>query len=876
MSKNSNKLDKFFRSAESVKPKKTKKIKITQVVDSKQNERIPFLQQEILRHQDLYYNKIPEINDFEFDLLINRLQKLAPDNHVLKLVGKDSSKKIEKYFNILKYRFITSLTQQEIQNRLDSMKLNIGLRTTSIKSRLSSIDGHFRTLFDSQINSRTLLEVSFRDLSPIPELSDVVHSNQIMYKDLEKLRIWAYSLKEFPLGSTQIDKQGTVYTLVANMDEELRIKWFRTRNFGAESKILTQQYTDGPLIIDPISANKIQFNSRIDPNNIENQYWAKSKDLRTKAISVVTYIVTMMKCTNSLNQIKTWLNRKGIYDNYVKVIDGLNGIYTYDPHLANKLASILLDDYVLTNNHGIYTNLNDHWTTLSKSDFRARYPPKNNDVFKYRNDINSRDQGNKEIETDLEIGAYGVYLNPTLTEKQYLITGNYYPSMFLHIMDAYIHSNLPGTKERNSIFMSENRLKGLFNPSSATMPTSQEMLCIENILKKGVSAHDSYQNFMNLIEGKIIGDGLYEEGDYYSGQIYCMYTKPNIYGSVFYGGTSNFIDMNEADLKWDYVSDIGAQKFLGFIKKDLNVDFPQLGLDHNVMIGESVPELKSILSLQFYKDSFNNIHRIIPGQINTMDEIEIAPRNLMLKNQYVIPISTTESFNVDYLWYFTVLQRFSGPFEDGGRNILMGYQGRQDLEYAIDKVRKIGMVQDKGAPYISLITLASTYRNFKTALQNTDLGTVVIKTTHFNDLEYLLNNPDTYGMSLFEIISEIAFKFYTGSYFPSLTIELQILFMNVIGNSAQSIVESFGIYINSGEVKIGNNQFGKDMTQWWTNFLNSNLKIIGSQQNPWFDIQKSICVNRIELIRKFYRKLDENYTPIWVTEDLHDYWKFII
>ncbi len=220
-----------------------------------------------------------------------------------------NSNKIEKYFNILNNRFITSLTDQEIQNRLDSMNLNIGLRTSSINPRLSSIDGHFRTLFDSQINPQTLLEVSFRDLSSIPELSDVVHSNQIMFKDLEKLRIWAYSLKEFPLGSTQIDKQGTEYTLVANMDEELRIKWFRTRNFGAESKILTQQYTDGPSIIDPISANKIQFNSRIDPNNIENQYWTKSNDLRTKAICVVTYTMTMMKCTNNLNQIKTWLNR---------------------------------------------------------------------------------------------------------------------------------------------------------------------------------------------------------------------------------------------------------------------------------------------------------------------------------------------------------------------------------------------------------------------------------------------------------------------------------------------------------------------------------------------------------------------------------------
>ncbi len=100
MSKNSNNLDKFFRSENSVKPKKPKKI-ITQVAEKKQNERISFLQSEILRHQDLYYNKSPEISDSEFDLLINQLQKLSPDNPVLNLVGKDSSKMYDKIEHII-------------------------------------------------------------------------------------------------------------------------------------------------------------------------------------------------------------------------------------------------------------------------------------------------------------------------------------------------------------------------------------------------------------------------------------------------------------------------------------------------------------------------------------------------------------------------------------------------------------------------------------------------------------------------------------------------------------------------------------------------------------------------------------------------------
>ena len=100
MSKNSNGLDQYFRSKRSVAPKKIMKNTI-KVTDSPQNERILFLEKEILRHQDLYYNKTPEISDSEFDLLVNRLRKLSPKNPVLKLVGKDSSKLYDKVEHII-------------------------------------------------------------------------------------------------------------------------------------------------------------------------------------------------------------------------------------------------------------------------------------------------------------------------------------------------------------------------------------------------------------------------------------------------------------------------------------------------------------------------------------------------------------------------------------------------------------------------------------------------------------------------------------------------------------------------------------------------------------------------------------------------------
>ena len=50
-------------------------------------QRVQFLEREIRRHRDLYYNRKPEISDAEFDVLVKELEELAPESPILAEVG---------------------------------------------------------------------------------------------------------------------------------------------------------------------------------------------------------------------------------------------------------------------------------------------------------------------------------------------------------------------------------------------------------------------------------------------------------------------------------------------------------------------------------------------------------------------------------------------------------------------------------------------------------------------------------------------------------------------------------------------------------------------------------------------------------------------
>lgn len=64
-------------------------------------ERIKELVREVKYHQDLYYNKQPEISDEDFDLLWDELKRLDPNNEVFKTVGADTGDGFEKAEHII-------------------------------------------------------------------------------------------------------------------------------------------------------------------------------------------------------------------------------------------------------------------------------------------------------------------------------------------------------------------------------------------------------------------------------------------------------------------------------------------------------------------------------------------------------------------------------------------------------------------------------------------------------------------------------------------------------------------------------------------------------------------------------------------------------
>jgi len=73
-----------------------------QEADVKKNEDVKGLEAEIRRHQALYDAGQPEISDFAFDQMVERLRELAPKSAVLNEIGtKPSGKKIKHYVPML-------------------------------------------------------------------------------------------------------------------------------------------------------------------------------------------------------------------------------------------------------------------------------------------------------------------------------------------------------------------------------------------------------------------------------------------------------------------------------------------------------------------------------------------------------------------------------------------------------------------------------------------------------------------------------------------------------------------------------------------------------------------------------------------------------
>ncbi len=104
----------------------------------------------------MYYNKTPEINDSEFDLLVNKLQKIAPNSPILHLLGQDSSKMYDKIKHIIPMNsqskaneiseFLTwtrkhPYSQYLVQYKLDGISIELQYINGRLKHGISRGDG---------------------------------------------------------------------------------------------------------------------------------------------------------------------------------------------------------------------------------------------------------------------------------------------------------------------------------------------------------------------------------------------------------------------------------------------------------------------------------------------------------------------------------------------------------------------------------------------------------------------------------------------------------------------------------------------------------------------------------------------------------------
>ncbi|KKM60761.1 hypothetical protein LCGC14_1538630 [marine sediment metagenome] len=74
-------------------------------------ERIQFLESEIYRHRDLYYNGHPEISDAKYDSLEDELKELDPNNPILFRIGVDRSELFNKEKHIIPMNSQDKVTQ---------------------------------------------------------------------------------------------------------------------------------------------------------------------------------------------------------------------------------------------------------------------------------------------------------------------------------------------------------------------------------------------------------------------------------------------------------------------------------------------------------------------------------------------------------------------------------------------------------------------------------------------------------------------------------------------------------------------------------------------------------------------------------------------
>ncbi|QEE17136.1 hypothetical protein DSAG12_02968 [Promethearchaeum syntrophicum] len=545
--------------------------------------------------------------------------------------------------------------------------------------------------------------------------------------------------------------------------------------------------------------------------------------------------------------------------------------------MAKNLAPLLLRGDILIDGEGdVFLKLLDK-TSVKDLDF-VYY----NEIFEHLSSSRSREDGKiaennaksalKIISNSLDLALLGIYLTQDITHPSHIYGGSNYIEKFLHIMDAYIHYNIPGQRERNAIFMDYNRIRRLLeiieDPGIA-MIRENEMSCIEDLLKRCIdNQFDQRQKgFIELIKSKTSGisalyDNLIDDKNY-GGHIYSQYT--NDFKTS--GKTLSFMSkLSASDIEWEFMSQMHAKTYIGFLQKDITMVFTQLGNDFT-FVGGSTSELLSIISQTMFRrqipgtDKFELIY-LPPGQITNVDGNLISPRTLMINSQVLLPLMNNlgHFFQVDYSKNFAAKRTNSPQIdEDAGRVVYIGYMGMPSTSYVIDKLEKIEDIQAQGAAFISIMGDGNIRAKFESVLASSrfsGMGTVLINKKPFDYLEEISNNPDTYHLSYEHIIDDIT-RIAAG-----LSAQNPIISQLALNSKYNAeIAKAFGKSVDA-QRQVTINSI---MAMWWNNFRHSKAPRDPSQPiGNMFKAQSKMLKFFLKSIRNYYRPIDPNYIPPWV------------
>ncbi|MHA1674150.1 MAG: NAD-dependent DNA ligase LigA [Promethearchaeota archaeon] len=235
---------------------------------SSKDSRISALIEQILHHQYLYYNASPEISDAEYDLLIDELTQLDPNNPVLHLVGQDASELFAKVKHVIPMNSQAKASQSEgflkwtqkmgykeyiVQHKLDGISVELQYIGGTFIRAVSRGDGIIGDDITANVMNMERVPITVE-----PEFSGAIRGEILMdhntfrekYADQKNCRNTAGGITKRKDGEGSSDLIVICYDAM-NMadhfvDELIKLEWLEQNEFKV---VDMQKFTDPNEIV---------------------------------------------------------------------------------------------------------------------------------------------------------------------------------------------------------------------------------------------------------------------------------------------------------------------------------------------------------------------------------------------------------------------------------------------------------------------------------------------------------------------------------------------------------------------------------------------------------------------------------------------------